>query len=183
LASSSDPRPPRHAAGSRTVPERVFISIGSNVGDGAANCRRAVRELEGSEDVDVVRVSSLYRTEPWGRTGQREFVNCAVEVATRLTPTGLLEFLKGMERAMGRTPAERWGPRVIDLDIVFYGTSVVSEAGLTIPHPHAHRRAFVLAPLAEIAPEFIHPVLGKSASELLEDLGPAGVERIERDLP
>ncbi|MFQ5465310.1 MAG: 2-amino-4-hydroxy-6-hydroxymethyldihydropteridine diphosphokinase [Thermodesulfobacteriota bacterium] len=163
------------------MPERVFISIGSNTGDSADNCRRAVVELEGSQDVDVVSVSSLYRTEPWGRTGQREFVNCAVEVTTRLAPTGLLDLLKGIERAMGRTPAERWGPRVIDLDIVFYGASVVSGRGLTIPHPHAHQRAFVLAPLAEIAPEFIHPVLGKSASELLEDLGAAGVERIERD--
>ncbi len=151
--------------------KRVFISIGSNLGDRVSNCRTAVRLLGAEDEVDVVRESSLYETEPWGMTAQPSFVNSVVEVSTGLSPRELLKVLKAIERRMGRVPGPRWGERVIDLDIVFYGDSVVEEEGLSIPHPHAHERAFVLAPLEEIAPEFVHPVLKVKVSELLSSLG------------
>ncbi len=154
--------------------ERVFISIGSNVGDRPANCRRAVGRLRGAGGLRVVRTSSLYLTRPWGRQGQREFVNCAVEVRTALRPEGLLELLKGVEKAMGGRRGPRWGPRVIDLDIIFYGASVRDGRALKIPHPRAHERAFVMLPLSEIAPGFTHPLLGKKVSDMAAELGNEG---------
>ncbi len=154
--------------------KKVFISVGSNIGDREGNCRRAVSLLCGKGPVELVSESSLYETEPWGRVEQGAFVNSAVEVRTPLAPADLLALLKGIEAKMGRTPSPRWGERVIDLDIIFYGDEVVKAEGLSIPHPRAHERAFVLAPLAEITPGFVHPVLKKSVSSLLRELRDAG---------
>lgn len=163
----------------QAMEKRVFISIGSNLGDRVENCRRAVRLLVGSGKAEVVKESSLYETEPWGISEQGAFVNSVVEVRTALGPAELLGLLKGIEQEMGRAPAVKWGVRIIDLDIVFYGTDVVEVEGLVIPHPRMHERAFVLAPLAEIAPGFKHPVLGKDVSALLEGLkDPGWVKRI-----
>jgi len=154
--------------------ERVFISIGSNIGDRVENCLRAERLLASSGKAEVIRRSRLYETEPWGVKGQPAFINSVVEVATGLAPGELLAFLKSIEAGIGRTPSPRWGERVIDLDILFYGGVVVSEDGLSVPHPRLHERAFVLAPLADIAPDFIHPVLNKSVKEMLAGLKDAG---------
>jgi len=148
--------------------ERVFISIGSNLGQRARNCLRAVELLTEGAGVEQIRKSSLYETEPWGKAGQPGFINCVVEVTTTLEPRGLLAVLKEIEEEMGRRAGERWGPRTVDLDIVFFGDRVIAEEGLTVPHPRAHERAFVLAPLAEIAPRFVHPVIKKSVKELSE---------------
>jgi 2-amino-4-hydroxy-6-hydroxymethyldihydropteridine diphosphokinase len=165
----------------------VFISVGSNLGDRAANCREAIRRLSApGAPVRVVKASALYETEPWGVVAQPSFVNAAIELATALSPAGLLGFLKSIESAMGRTVGERRGPRVIDLDIIFYGDAIVDEDGLKIPHPLAHKRSFVLTPLAEIAPDFIHPVIGKKVSDIAlihaqEALGTTeGVKRLGR---
>lgn len=160
--------------------ERVFISIGSNAGDRLRNCRLAVGRLSETGLLRVVKRSSLYLTRPWGRPGQREFVNCAVEVKTALRPEELLELLNAMEKSMGRSPGPRWGPRVIDLDIIFYGAHIKDGRCLKIPHPNAHHRAFVMLPLSEIAPEFMHPLLGKKLSDIATELGSDGIRVIDR---
>jgi len=154
--------------------ESVFISIGSNLGDRVENCLRAERLLAESGKAEIIRRSRLYETEPWGVKGQPPFINSVIEVETELAPGELLSLLKSIETEVGRTPSPRWGERVIDLDILFYGDEVVSEEGLTVPHPRLHERAFVLAPLAEIAPDFIHPVLKISVEQMLAGLKDAG---------
>lgn len=153
---------------------RAFISIGSNTGDKPLNCRKAFELLSGNPAIAVVKKSSFYETQAWGYKDQPSFVNAAAEIATSLTPDELLAHLKSVESAMGRTETFRWGPRVIDLDIIFYDGLVMDTAALTIPHPEAHERAFVLIPLAEIAPEFVHPVLKKTILELAACLKDAG---------
>jgi len=128
----------------------------------------------------ALRRSSLYKTEPVGGKDQPWFVNCVVEVRTVLKPRLLLSELKKIESDMGRQPAEKWGPRVIDLDILFYGQEIIREDDLTIPHPELHKRRFVLEPLNEIAPYIIHPVFGISVKGLLDRLeGSGAVIRLE----
>ncbi|MFQ5329320.1 MAG: 2-amino-4-hydroxy-6-hydroxymethyldihydropteridine diphosphokinase [Thermodesulfobacteriota bacterium] len=148
----------------------IFIGIGSNMGDRVNNCRRAI-ELIGEQMV-LRRVSSFYETKPWGYAKQEDFINCVVEAATSLGVGELLALLQKIERDVGRdgVAAMRWGPRIIDLDILFYGDTVVEEEGLNIPHPHLHERAFVLAPLAEIAPDLIHPRLKVTTLEMLAEV-------------
>jgi 2-amino-4-hydroxy-6-hydroxymethyldihydropteridine diphosphokinase len=159
---------------------RAFISIGSNLGERFENIREALEGISVDPAVETIRKSSLYETRPWGRADQPLFINAVVEVETSLKPVDLLGFLKRLEAEMGRPPSppsigkDRWGPRVIDMDIVFYGDMVVREEGLTIPHPHAHERDFVMVPLEEIAPGFVHPVLGKKISELSRPFKEAG---------
>lgn len=143
----------------------VYIGIGSNLGDRKRNCRRAV-ELLRREGVRVAKASSLHETGPWGVVGQPDFINMAVEAETALSPRELLVLLKSMEKEMGREEGVRWGPRVIDLDILLYEGLVLEEPGLRIPHPLMHLRGFVLGPLAEIAPGVMHPVLGKSIRDI-----------------
>lgn len=146
----------------------VYIGIGSNRGDRTANCLRAV-ELLRTKGVSVTRASSLYETKPWGKTGQPDFINMAVQAETALSPAETLRALKDIERDMGRTPAERWGPRLIDLDILLYDDAVIDSEQLRIPHPLMQERAFVLTPLAEIAPDSMHPVLKKTVRQLKEE--------------
>ncbi|MBI5903708.1 MAG: 2-amino-4-hydroxy-6-hydroxymethyldihydropteridine diphosphokinase [Deltaproteobacteria bacterium] len=156
---------------------KVYIAIGSNLGHRAANCARAVELIGRLKDTEVVGKSSLYETEPWGISDQGRFINAAVEVRTSLEPEELFRALKSIEAGMGRKDAGRWGPRIIDLDIIFYGDMVVEKEGLTIPHPRLQERAFVLVPLNEIAPDLIHPVLKKTVSELMARIGTDGVRR------
>lgn len=143
----------------------IHIGIGSNLGDRQENCLEAVRRLE-QHGVPVLKRSSMIETEPWGVTDQPHFINLAIEIETDLSPEELLLLLKSMEKAMGREKTAHWGPRVIDLDILFYDDRIIDSADLQIPHPHLHERDFVLLPLMEIAPEKIHPVLKKKISEL-----------------
>jgi len=143
------------------------LSFGSNLGDGAAQLRRALEMLPGA-GVQVTRVSPFYKTQPVEFSPQPWFANCVAEADTDLLPLGLLRRLKGIERALGRRPGSVVkGPRVIDIDILLFGEAVVKSAELTIPHPRLEQRRFVLVPLSEIAPEVRHPVTQLTVREML----------------
>lgn len=159
--------------------ERIFIALGSNLGDREANIRVAIRLAEKGGRLIVVKVSPLYESEPWGQEDQPRFVNAVMEARSELSPCELLQYLKGIEAEMGRREAERWGPRLIDLDIIFYGSRVVKDERIEVPHPYAKERAFVMVPLSEIAPGFIDPLSGASVSELAARLGKEGLRRLE----
>jgi 2-amino-4-hydroxy-6-hydroxymethyldihydropteridine diphosphokinase len=150
----------------------VFLSLGSNVGRRPDNLRRALRLLREDPELRVVRVSRLYSTSPVGYTAQREFLNGAVELRSRLEPRDLLRRLETVEARMGKATPFRNGPRRIDIDLVLYGDRVIGSRGLVVPHPRMHRRRFVLEPLAEVAPRAVHPVLRRSVARLLREAGP-----------
>ena len=134
--------------------ERIFIGIGTNLGDDLErNLRNALAAIGTLPGTEVVRVSSFLTTEPWGATDQPRFLNAVTEIRTQLEPLPLLHALKQLESELGRVPTYRWGPRAIDFDIILYGERVVDIPGLRIPHPRYREREFVMAPLREIAPE------------------------------
>jgi 2-amino-4-hydroxy-6-hydroxymethyldihydropteridine diphosphokinase len=151
----------------------VYIGIGSNLGNREENCIRAV-ELFEKRGIPVRKKSALHETKPWGMKGQPLFLNMAIEIETALTPRELLRTLKEMEKEIGREPTSRWGPRIIDLDILLFNATVVDDDNLSIPHPLMHERDFVLKPLTEIAPDAEHPVLHKSIRELMLQLDGKG---------
>jgi 2-amino-4-hydroxy-6-hydroxymethyldihydropteridine diphosphokinase len=148
--------------------ETVFIALGSNIGEREKNLERAIGLL--AEKCEIVKKSRVHETEPVGFKEQPLFLNQVVEAKTGLSPEKLLGFLKGIEKKMGRKKTFRNGPRIIDLDIVFFGKRTVSEKNLSVPHPRMHERAFVLEPLAEIAPFFVHPEKKKTVAGLLREL-------------
>ncbi len=150
----------------------AYIGIGSNVGDRVGFCRRAVEALTLSEGVTVVKVSSLYETAPLGGPPQRSFINLVAKVDTDLEPRPLLDTCKQLEQRMGREPSDiRWGPRVVDLDILLYGSEKVSEPDLEIPHARLKQRRFALVPLLEIEPEVTDPWETKLEDALSEAEG------------
>lgn len=157
----------------------VFIGLGSNLGDGPALIREALAQLDSRPGIRVLRVSSLYRTAPWGRTDQPDFTNAVAELETGIGPADLLQELLDCEAALGRTrESGRWGPRRIDLDLLCFDDRCVVGSDLVLPHPRMHERAFVLAPLLDLEPDFVIPGVG-AASERLAALGPQQVERID----
>jgi 2-amino-4-hydroxy-6-hydroxymethyldihydropteridine diphosphokinase len=158
-------------------PETVYLALGSNLGDRRHNLEAAIAALPPT--VKVLERSPLYETAPWGVTDQPDFLNMVLKGETRLAPAALLARLKQNETSLGRLPSVRYGPRLIDIDILFYGSLVLSTPELTIPHPHLHERAFVLVPLADLAAAFIHPVLGKPIRDLLAGIDLNGVKRYE----
>ena len=148
----------------------AFIGVGSNMGDPAERCREAVERLSTRPGIRLLGRSSFYRTEPVGPQDQPWFINAVAEVRTALSPRQLFAALKEIEREMGRKQEKKWGPRLIDLDLLLYGQEVVREEGLAVPHPELHRRRFVLEPLCELASYVIHPSFGVSARGLLDRL-------------
>ncbi|MCL4502231.1 MAG: 2-amino-4-hydroxy-6-hydroxymethyldihydropteridine diphosphokinase [Deltaproteobacteria bacterium] len=160
-------------------PVLAYIGLGSNLDDPATQLRRALKELAAIDEVEVREISSFYLNPPLGPKAQPWYVNAVAQVRTRLTPEELLRSLQRLETAMGRKRGERWGPRVIDLDLLLYGGEIIQTPELVLPHPEMHRRAFVLAPLAEIAPEAWHPGLQKSVGRLLAELDPADREALK----
>ncbi|MBN2198488.1 MAG: 2-amino-4-hydroxy-6-hydroxymethyldihydropteridine diphosphokinase [Candidatus Aminicenantes bacterium] len=159
---------------------RYHLSLGSNLGRKARNLERARRLLE-ENGVRILRRSSLYKTEPVGLTGQPPFVNQALSVDSRMSPEALLALLKKLEKAMKRVSGKRFGPRVIDIDILLAGRRVVASPRLRVPHPRLAERRFVLTALAEIVPKAVHPVLKKTIGNLLrETTDPSGVTKMRR---
>jgi 2-amino-4-hydroxy-6-hydroxymethyldihydropteridine diphosphokinase len=159
---------------------QAWIGLGGNLGDAVATLHAALQDLDNLPQTRLVRASKLYRTPAWGVVEQPDFINAVALLDTRLPPRDLLDALLGIERAFGRerNGSERWGPRVLDLDLLLYDSAVIDEPGLRVPHPHLHERAFALLPLVEITPDAFIPGIARAAdvlraldSSAIEDVG------------
>lgn len=148
----------------------VYIGFGSNIGDRLAHIQNALHGLSKTEGITLQKVSSVYQTDPVGYETQAQFLNGVAAIQTDLPPLSLLHTLKNIESEVGRQHRIRWGPREIDLDILIYGDLCLQTEKLVIPHPEMHHRRFVLAPLVEIAPDLVHPVLKETVQTLVERL-------------
>ncbi len=151
----------------------VYIALGTNLGDREANLRSAISALQ--QEVVVLAESKIYETEPFGYLDQTDFLNQVIKIRTDLPPEELLTFMKKLEVEMGRIPTFRDGPRKIDLDILFYGDMILDLPHLVIPHPRLHERAFVLIPLADVAPNLLHPFLDQTVVALLGKISAEGI--------
>ncbi|WP_309380381.1 2-amino-4-hydroxy-6-hydroxymethyldihydropteridine diphosphokinase [Cerasicoccus frondis] len=156
---------------------RAYIGLGGNVGDRAAALQHALAEFEQAHGIQSVRSSSFFETKPVGPIEQADFLNAVIEIETSLSPHELLALGQQIEQSCGRTRDVHWGPRTLDIDLLAFGQSKISTAELTLPHPEATKRAFVLAPWAELAPHFV--IDGKSIAEHLEEVGCEGVRKFD----
>jgi len=149
---------------------KVFIGLGSNIGNKKKNIYDALNFLRNNENIKLTRISKFYISEPYGYAFQEKFLNCVAEIYTKYKPALLLQEFKRIEKKIGRKPTFKWGPRVIDIDILFYNDLILNTENLKIPHPDIQNRAFVLIPLADLEPDFIHPILNKTVHELIQEL-------------
>ena len=154
--------------------ERIYMSLGTNMGNREMYLEAVRKELP--PEVIILEESPIYQTEPWGYLDQPDFLNQVIAAETSLTPQELLVFIKGIEQKIGRKPSFRFGPRVVDIDILFFGDRIIQEKDLQIPHPRMKDRAFVLVPLADIHPELIYPGTDLSIADLLRDVDQTGVD-------
>jgi 2-amino-4-hydroxy-6-hydroxymethyldihydropteridine diphosphokinase len=168
------------AAITEEKPVVAYIGLGANLGEPRQQLQEAITQLAAAEEIELVKASSFYRTPPLGPPDQPWYVNAVIKVRTRLTPEELLRVLHRLEDDLGRVRRERWGPRVVDLDLLLYNGVILSGADLCLPHPEMHRRSFVLVPLAEIAPQAWHPALLKTTAELLAALAPQDRQSVEK---
>jgi 2-amino-4-hydroxy-6-hydroxymethyldihydropteridine diphosphokinase len=157
--------------------EKAYIGLGSNLEDPIAQIEQAILSLSQIPNTVLQMKSSLYRTLPWGKTDQPEFVNAVVKIETCCSPHTLLEYLQIIEKNQKKKKIEKWGPRTIDCDLILYGNEIIESATLTVPHPRMFTRGFVMVPLAEISPMLIFPK-GKSIADLLVQCDCAGIEKI-----
>lgn len=157
---------------------RAFLGLGGNLGDPIRAMGAALRAIDADPASRVTAVSGLYRTPPWGKTDQPDFINATAEIATTRSARSLLELCLETERGLKRVRKERWGPRIVDLDVLVYGDLAITEPGLHIPHPRMLERAFVMVPLAETAPRLV--LSGRTVAEWTQDLDRAGIERLDR---
>jgi len=155
----------------------VYIALGTNLGQRSENLQAAIEAL--TPEVVVLDESHIYETPPWGYEDQPPFLNMVVKAETSLEPKALLKYLKQLEVELGREENIRWGPRLIDLDILFYDDLVIDTPPLVIPHPRLHERAFVLVPLGDIALDLVHPVFEQSIRELLANIDTEGIEQVQ----
>jgi 2-amino-4-hydroxy-6-hydroxymethyldihydropteridine diphosphokinase len=153
----------------------VFLALGTNLGDRPGNLRAAIAALP--PEVVILESSPVYETPPWGVADQPAFLNMVIKGETHLNPQKLLKHLKCLETRLGRLPSTRYGPRKIDIDVLFYDDLLLNTPELTLPHPSLHERAFVLVPLADLAPELVHPKLGKTVRQLLAQVVTTEVRR------
>jgi 2-amino-4-hydroxy-6-hydroxymethyldihydropteridine diphosphokinase len=154
--------------------EVIYLSLGTNLGNRVENLDAVKKEL--IREVTILSCSPIYETEPWGYLDQPDFLNQVLAVETELSPVELLEFIKKVEKKIGRKPNFRYGPRIVDIDILLYGDRIIQDQDLVIPHPSLRERAFVLIPLADLNPELIYPGTELSISDLLQGVDPAGVD-------
>ena len=154
----------------------AYLSLGANLGNREETLREAVRRLAKNEDMKILAVSSLYETEPWGKTDQPRFLNLTVSLQTRLSPESLLAAVQVLETELGRVRHEQWGPRVIDIDILHIEGVERNTSELTLPHPYMTERAFVLIPLEEIASKLV--VKGRTVAEWRDAAGDEGIKRV-----
>ncbi|MCA9940782.1 MAG: 2-amino-4-hydroxy-6-hydroxymethyldihydropteridine diphosphokinase [Anaerolineales bacterium] len=157
-----------------------YLGLGSNLGQREVHLRQAIKLLRAFMVVSAI--SPVYETPPWGVVDQPDFLNICVAGSTHLPPLPLLSALKRIENEMGRRATYRWGPRLIDIDLLFYGDLILETERLTIPHPHLAARAFVLAPLADIAPGYLHPQTKNSVAEMLAEVDQTGLRRLAAPL-
>ena len=155
----------------------VYLALGTNLGNRLANLKAARAAL--TPQMDLKALSHIYETPPWGYTEQDKFLNQVLKVETYLEPLPLLKHLKRLEVALGRVPSFENGPRLIDLDILFYDDLVMNTPELVIPHPRLHERAFVLVPLNDIAPDLVHPEFRKTVSKLLKEVDRGGITKVK----
>jgi len=155
---------------------QIYLSLGTNLGDRPANLQKALAYLR--RGVEITAVSHVYETEPWGVADQPPFLNICLAGKTHLPPQELLHLCQSVEIQVGRRPTYKWGPRVIDVDILFYDDQIIDEETLTIPHPFVSERAFVLAPLADIAPDFVHPQTDETVVQMLAQVYTTAVHRL-----
>ncbi len=159
-----------------TATTDAVLGLGGNIGERRIALGAAIEALKGHRNIQIIAVSPLYESEPWGITSQQDFLNAAARVATSLGPADLLAAILAIEVSLGRVRGEKWGPRVIDIDILVFGGEAIEVPGLTIPHPHLHERAFALAPLVDVMPEAV--IGNRPARQWLAQLDRKGLNRI-----